>query len=70
MFSGSSAPPEDEGDLPAGSKVAAGAAKGKKSTKKPPPKRDPWGDAPVGSKPRGEFNALLRGSKIGHLGKR
>lgn len=70
MFSASAGPLEDEGDLPTGSAVAGAAAKGRKSTRKAPAKRDPWGDAPLGSKPRGEFNALLRDKKIGHLGKR
>ncbi|HZJ68276.1 MAG TPA: hypothetical protein VFD36_32465 [Kofleriaceae bacterium] len=38
--------------------------------KRPPPtaKRDSWGDAPVTSKGRGEFNSLLRDNNFKHIG--
>ncbi len=71
MFSGAGAdPPPAEGDLPAAvprPEVPAGKPK-----KRPPPTtaKDPWGEAPVGVKRKGEYNALLRSNVLGHGGAR
>lgn len=59
---------EPSADVPVGDlhPQAAPAAKPKKPTA-PPKKRDPWGDAPLTSKGKGEFSALLRGGDFKHI---
>jgi hypothetical protein len=73
MFSGASAAPSKEreaaeraiaqGDRPPAPKSQV------KPIKRPAPskKHDPWGDAPLGQKAKGEFNALLRGGDFKHI---